>query len=79
MKRKKAIVDKSYCVACGACINECPKKVIKIHKGLFAEVDIQNCVGCGKCAKICPASVIDMIQVEAFTPEIEVKSEEVLI
>ena len=60
MIRKKAIVDKNYCVACGACIKECPKKAIKIQKGLFAEVDLQNCVGCGKCEKICPASVITM-------------------
>ena len=64
MIRKKAIVNNEYCVACGACIHDCPRKAIKIHKGLFAEVDIQNCVGCGKCEKICPASVITMIKSE---------------
>ncbi len=64
MKRKKAIIDKNYCVACGACINECPKNAIKIHKGLFAEVDIEKCIGCNKCEKICPASVITMINTE---------------
>ncbi|WBW95163.1 ATP-binding protein [Oceanirhabdus sp. W0125-5] len=62
MKRKKARVDKDYCAACGACMKECPKKAIKIHKGLFAVIDIENCIGCGKCEKICPASVITLIK-----------------
>lgn len=58
--RKKAYVDTSYCVACGACAKNCPIKAITIHKGMFAEVDFDKCVGCGKCSKVCPASVIEI-------------------
>lgn len=63
-QRKKAQVDKSYCVACGACAKECPLGAISIYKGIFAEVDPSKCVGCSKCVKICPASTIELIKEE---------------
>lgn len=62
--RKKAQVLKSECVACGACMNECPIGAIKVKSGMFAEVDQDRCVGCSKCEKVCPASVIKMITKE---------------
>ena len=58
--RKKANVDKNFCVACGVCVKACPIGAIKIHRGLYAEVDKDRCVGCSKCYNLCPASVIDM-------------------
>lgn len=62
--RKKAQVNKDFCVACGACAKVCPKNAIKIMKGVFAEVDKNQCVGCLKCVNICPASTIEIITVE---------------
>lgn len=58
--KKKAIIDKEYCVACGSCVKVCPLQIIHIEQGVFAEVDYDKCVGCGKCAKTCPASVINI-------------------
>lgn len=58
--RKKAYVDKNYCVACGVCVNTCPLNAIEIHKGQYASVDINKCVGCKKCANMCPASTIEI-------------------
>lgn len=58
--RKKAYVDKNYCVACGTCTKECPLNAITIPKGTIAEVNFDKCVGCSKCAKICPASAIEI-------------------
>lgn len=58
--KKVATVDIEYCVACGACMKECPFGAIKIEKGIYAKVDEEKCVGCGKCAKICPASIIEI-------------------
>jgi len=62
--KKKAVVDKKYCVACGVCVKSCPFGAIKIKNGVIAEVDESKCVGCGKCAKTCVASVIDIIKKE---------------
>ena len=62
--RKKAIIDKNYCVVCGTCIKECPLNLISIEQGVFAKVNLDKCVGCGKCAKACPASVIEIKSME---------------
>ena len=58
--RKKAYVDKTYCVACGICKNACPINAISIYKGIYSEVNLDKCVGCSKCAKACPASTIEI-------------------
>jgi ferredoxin len=58
--RKKAEIIKNECVACGSCVNICPRKAISIYKGVYADVNKELCVGCSKCMKICPASVIMM-------------------
>lgn len=57
---KVAIIDKEQCVACGCCVDFCPKNAISMFKGKYAVVDEELCVGCGKCSKICPASIINM-------------------
>lgn len=58
--KRKAIVDKNYCVACGACAKVCPIQIINIEQGVFANINFEKCVDCGKCAKTCPASVIEI-------------------
>jgi len=65
MKSKRyAMADKGRCVACGACMKECPKGAISIIKGCYAKVDKDICVGCGRCAKACPADVIALSERE---------------
>lgn len=61
LSKKFACVNRADCVACGACLKECPKGAITIHKGCYASVDSLVCVGCGKCAKICPANALTTI------------------
>lgn len=56
--KKLAIVDRQVCVACGVCLNTCPKAAISIYRGCFAQVEETKCVGCGLCAKACPAGCI---------------------
>lgn len=58
LKKKYAEVEKSICVSCGACTQECPLGAISIYKGCYAVVDKEKCVGCGKCAKVCPTGAI---------------------
>ena len=65
MKSKKYVrVDKERCVACGACVKECPGQAIMIWKGCYAKSDESICVGCGKCDLICPAGSIEILQRE---------------
>ncbi len=63
-KKRKAIIDTDYCVACGTCVKVCPLQIIHIEQGVFAEIDFNKCVGCGKCAKACPATVIEIETLE---------------
>lgn len=60
MAKKSAFIDKSRCVACGACAKACPRDAILIHRGCYAVADEDKCVGCGKCAKTCPAGCIEV-------------------
>ena len=60
--KRKAYVDTSYCVACGACKNVCSFGAITINNGIFSKIDYDKCVGCGKCAKVCPSSTIEIKQ-----------------
>ena len=58
--KRYSVVNKSICVACGACEKVCPLEAIKVHKECFAKVAQDRCVGCGKCEKVCPANSITM-------------------
>ena len=66
MAKKKAYVDTTYCVACGACVKVCPLHAIAIIDGICADVKTEKCVGCGKCEKECPASTIGMREVVVY-------------
>lgn len=62
-KKKKAHIDRKYCVACGECRYTCPKHAIEIVKGSFASVNRLLCVGCRKCSNVCPTGSIEIIEV----------------
>ena len=65
VKRRKALVDRNSCVACGCCVKVCPLQAIKVVNGITAHIDPEKCAGCGKCAAECPASIIDFAEVDA--------------
>ena len=56
--KKIAVVDKTVCVACGACVKACPRGAVSVFRGCYAGVVSEKCVGCGLCAKTCPAGCI---------------------
>lgn len=62
LSKRYAQVDKSRCVACGACTKLCPRTAIGVYRGCFAKVDAQLCVGCGRCAGVCPAGCISIVE-----------------
>lgn len=69
LSKKYAAADKTICVACGACRQECPRGAIQIWRGCYAVIDKMQCIGCGKCAKICPAGCIEVCLREESTDE----------
>ena len=59
MSKFIAYVGKN-CVACGACMNICPRQAIQVKNGKKAMVAPSSCVGCGLCEKTCPAGIIEI-------------------
>ena len=68
-----AVVDEEKCVACGACMESCPKGLIvkkPVNKEVFVKCNSNEfgksvkekcsagCIGCGACAKVCPVEEI---------------------
>lgn len=50
-----AYVISDECVACGACVEECPVSAISEAEGKFV-VDADTCISCGACEGVCPVS-----------------------
>lgn len=48
-----AYVISDDCIACGACVSECPCEAIS-EAGAKYEIDADLCVDCGACAGVCP-------------------------
>jgi len=44
------------CIACGACIEECPTDAIS--EGDIYVIDADNCTDCGTCVEVCPSEAI---------------------
>ena len=44
------------CIACGACLPECP--VDAISEGDIYKIDADTCTDCGACVGVCPTEAI---------------------
>lgn len=59
-----AIIDKSVCEWCNACVEACPFDAIrKVREGEkdVAEVNNSVCKGCGMCLPVCPVNAINLV------------------
>lgn len=56
---KKAVIDQSKCIFCGACASNCRFDAIKLIKSKYV-VDEYACEGCGVCEYVCPAKAIHL-------------------
>jgi aryl-alcohol dehydrogenase-like predicted oxidoreductase len=60
LSEKKIRVDRGDCEACGACVERCPNRALRLRTNDFAEVDYSLCIRCGYCAPVCPVCAIVM-------------------
>ena len=45
------------CVACGACVGECPVEAITAGDPVY-EINADSCIDCGVCVASCPSDAI---------------------
>jgi heterodisulfide reductase subunit A2 len=55
-----AEVDPDKCVACLACVRECPFQVPVINEEGVSEISPTGCRGCGVCTAVCPRRAITL-------------------
>ncbi len=44
------------CIACGACIDQCPTEAIS--EGDIYKIDPELCIDCAACVDVCPTEAI---------------------
>ena len=45
------------CIACGACMDECPEEAISEGEEIYV-IDPKICTDCGSCVEVCPTEAI---------------------
>lgn len=56
---KVAKIDHKKCIACKACVSECPHKALS-YRGGKINVDRTKCTGCGECIQECSFDAISI-------------------
>jgi len=52
-------INKSRCVSCRICENECPTGAIDVDK---RKIDYKKCIRCYVCQEVCPENAIDLVR-----------------
>jgi len=55
-----SVVDQEYCVACLACVRDCPYHAAAIAEEGVAFIEPAECRGCGICVSACPRKAIEL-------------------
>lgn len=50
-----AYIINDDCIACGACVDECPVSAITEGETKYV-IDADACISCGACAGVCPVN-----------------------
>ena len=61
------VIDRTRCIACGACIDACPTHALGWVAERAALVDPAACIWCSRCERICPTDAIGLPYVIRFT------------
>jgi Pyruvate/2-oxoacid:ferredoxin oxidoreductase delta subunit len=57
--RPTVVVKEDACIACGACVDSCPRGAIALRN--VAVVDQPLCFGCGICVDSCPSRALELV------------------
>lgn len=60
-------VRKNVCVGCMACVGFCPYDVMYFDTG---KATAFKCIACGKCVDTCPTHALQIIDVDAGSPDL---------
>jgi heterodisulfide reductase subunit A-like polyferredoxin len=55
-----SVVNQEYCVACLACVRDCPYHAAAISEEGVAFIEPAECRGCGICVSACPRAAIEL-------------------
>jgi ferredoxin len=55
-----AVVDRSACSGCEACLERCQMNALKMADDGTAVVDRDRCIGCGLCVTTCPTEALKL-------------------
>ncbi len=60
---KIVIIDEKLCIGCGACVELCPKKILRIDEliGKCRVINEGECDRLAGCQKFCPVKAIKII------------------
>jgi glycyl-radical enzyme activating protein len=58
------------CIACGACIEACPKGALSADAGGKAVLERKRCTPCGACAEKCDAKALEMVGRDVTVDEV---------
>jgi len=53
-------LDSEKCTGCGACLDVCPHRLLKLDGGKAAITDKDLCMECGACKLNCPFGAIEV-------------------
>ncbi len=57
---KRRLLIEEWCQGCGACVDKCPGKLLRIEDG-HAVLASKGCLFCGYCAAVCPQFAIKVV------------------
>jgi ferredoxin len=57
-RRTTVVVRPEACVACGACVEACPRGAIGLDE--VATIDAGYCTGCGICVETCAYDALEL-------------------
>lgn len=53
-------IDRSACIRCGTCAQDCPPGAIRFVPGSYPSIDYGKCIRCFCCHELCPAGAVSI-------------------